>query len=101
MLLRIRINFNADPDGFFCLNADPDPDPGSQTNADPDPDPGQTLPPGSLLQGPDPHSEYGSGYGSSSQINAEHLTENQEKLLMSSKITLCFSAYLELQLTFK
>jgi hypothetical protein len=33
-LFNIRLDFNADPDPVFCINAalDPDPDPGSQTN---------------------------------------------------------------------
>ncbi len=34
-VLRIRIDFNADLDPAFHLNAGPDPDPGSQNNADP------------------------------------------------------------------
>jgi hypothetical protein len=33
--LRIRIDFNADPDPAFHLKADPDPDPGRQINVDP------------------------------------------------------------------
>jgi hypothetical protein len=45
-VLRIRINFNADGDPAFYLNADSDPDldhRGSQTNADRDPDPAQSM----------------------------------------------------------
>jgi len=45
-VLRIRINFNADGDQAFYLNADSDLDPdhqGSQTNADREQDPAQSM----------------------------------------------------------